>query len=142
MGSFDRQPEDWNRYADSAWNPPHVIFCNSKWSWRPDRHDHPTVDDVRACYKAAADEKDGTDVWPCGWLLEGRHDDGSAYSYPCEAPTRYTGGDDSYECLAGHDFVSQETRTAQGWDYAADEGEAYLLARAGVMPVRMDGTGF
>lgn len=141
MGSFDRQPKDWNDYADAAWAPEHVIFCNSGYP-EAGRHEHRTVDEVRDCYQAASDIKQGILVWPCEWLLEGRYDDGSKYSYPCEAQTRYTDERGSYKCTAGHDHTPVELRWEQGWDYAGDEGEAYLLARAGVMPVRMDGTGF
>lgn len=141
MGSFDRKPKDWDQYADAPWAPEHVIFCNSGWDGL-ERHDHQTVAEVQACYQAAADVKAGTPVWRCGWLMEGRYDDGSKYSYPCEAQTRYTDDRGSYECTAGHSHVPVEIRMEQGWDYAGDEGEAYLLAKAGVMPVRMDGTGF
>ena len=141
MGDYDRQPEDWNRYADSAWNPPHVIFCNSGWDGQ-ERHEHASVAEVQECYQAAHDVMRGVEVWRCGWLLEGRYDDGSRYSYPCEAPTRYVGDRGGYECTAGHNHVPVEVRMEQGWDYAGDEGEAYLLGRAGVLPVGMDGTGF
>jgi hypothetical protein len=142
MGSFDRQPEGWNDYADAAWAPEHVIFCNSKWSARPGRHEHATVAQVAECYAAARDERKGILVGACSWLLEGRYDDGSKYSYPCGAPTRLTDERGSYACTVGHDFVPTEIRMEQGWDYAADEGEAYLLSRAGVLPVAMDGSAF
>jgi hypothetical protein len=141
MGSFDPQPEDWNLYADCSWRPQHVIFCNSRWSHRPERHEHPTVEEVRGCFAAARDEKLGIEVWPCGWLLEGRYDDGTSYSYPCEAPTRMTDDRGSYECAAGHSHVPAEVRAEQGWDYAADDGEAYLLRKWGTEAVAMNGTG-
>jgi hypothetical protein len=142
MGDYDRQPEDWDRYADAPWAPEHVIFCNSKWSGKPDRHQHATVAEVVECYSAARNERSGIPVWPCGWLMEARYDDGSKYQVACEAPTWYTDDRGSYECTVGHSHVPVEVRTEQGWDYAGDEGEACLLARAGVLPVRMDGTGF
>lgn len=142
MGSFDPQPEDWNDVADSAWRPRHVIFCHSKWSHTPDRHEHQSAEAVRACFAAARDEKAGIDVWPCGWLLEGRYDDGSLYSYPCEAPTRLIGTDGSYECECGHSHVPAQVRFEQGWDYAADAEEAhYLRTKVGIDAVAMDGTG-
>jgi hypothetical protein len=142
MGSFDRQPEDWNRYADCAWMPAHVIFCNSKWSHTPDRHEHRSVDEVRACFEAALAEAAGTDVWPCGWLMEARYSDGSRYSLPCEAPTRFTDDRGSFECAAGHSHVPAQVRWEQGWDYAEDAEEAaYLRGRVGIDAVAMDGTG-
>ena len=136
MGSFDRMPEDYDGPA-----PEHVILCNSKWSHEPERHTHPTVERVMLCYAAARDEARGMMVWPCTWLLEGRYDDGSKFTYECRLPTRYDAEaqDGSYACAGGHDFVPPETRYEQGWDYAADEGEAILLGRAGVRPVQMDG---
>lgn len=140
MGDYDRQPEGWGDYADVAWAPPHVIFCASGYP-EPGRHEHQSVAEVRDCYQAASDVRQGILVWPCGWLKEGRYDDGSKYSYPCEAQTRYTDERGSYECAAGHTHVPAELRWEQGWDYA-DEDEAEDLMRAGVRPVRMDGTGF
>jgi hypothetical protein len=137
MGSYDRQPEDWDRYAGAAWAPQHVIFCNSKWSARPGRHDHQDTATVRACYQAARDEARGIQVWACTWLLEGRYDDGSTYTFECGAPTRESA--DGYACDHGHDYVTPEARAAQGWDYAADEGEAELLRRYGTQAVAMNG---
>jgi hypothetical protein len=141
VGSFDRKPEDWDQYADTSWEPRHVIFCDSKWSARPDRHEHDSALDVRVCFEAARDEKAGIPVWECGWLMLGRYDDGSEYSYPCEAPARFTDKRGSHECAAGHSHVPAEVRFEQGWDYA-DEDEAAGLMRNGVLPVRMDGTRF
>lgn len=141
MGSFDRQPTDWNLYADANWAPEHVIFCNSGLYGR-NRHQHQTTAEVRECFQAAQDLAKGIDVWPCSWLVEGTHDDGTKYVYDCNSPTRYTDDRGSYKCTVGHDHVPAEVRAEQGWDYAGDEGEAILLARAGVLPVQMDGTGF
>lgn len=141
MGDYDKAPEGWDDYADATWAPGHVIFCNSKWSGRPGRHEHSTVAEVAECYAAAQDERKGATVWPCGWLMEARHDDGSPYDVPCEAPTRFTDDRGSYECSLGHTHVPAELRMEQGWDYAADEGEAILLRKYGVQAVAMDGTG-
>jgi hypothetical protein len=44
-------------------------------------------------------------------------------------------------CEHGHEYVTMEVRRDEGWDYAADEGEAGLLAKYGTFPVAMDGTG-
>jgi hypothetical protein len=131
MGSFDRTPEGYDGPAF-----PHVINCNSKWNGA-DRHQHENVAEVRECFQAAADEKRGIRVWPCSWLLEGRYDDGSVFTYECRAPTRYTDERDSYACTRGHDHTPAEVRVEQGWDYAEDAQEAAQLARAGVRPVPM-----
>lgn len=143
VGSYDYLPDDYDGPA-----PQHVIWCNSKWSHRLERHEHygdnrrELVEEVRGCSEAARDEKAGAEVWPCSWYLLGRYDDGSTFEYPCGLPTRYAPdrGRGSYECLAGHDHVPADVRDAQGWDYAGDEGEARLLARAGTVPVQMDGS--
>lgn len=140
MGSFDRQPKDWNSYADASWAPEHVIFCNSSLYGR-DRHQHQTTAEVQECYQAAQDLAKGIDVWPCSWLVEGAYDDGTKYTDDCNAPTRYTDDRGSYECTAGHSHVPADICQEQGWDYA-DEDEAAGLMRNGVRPVRMDGTGF
>jgi hypothetical protein len=134
MGSYDQVPEGYDGPP-----PEHAICCNSKWSHKGLRHTHRTVDEVRGCCKAAADERAGTEVWPCSWLLEGHYDDGTSYTYECMLPTRYTGTDGSYECDGGHSHVPAQVRFEQGWDYAEDGHEAQRLARAGVRPVGMDG---
>jgi hypothetical protein len=140
MGSFDRRPADWDDYADEAWAPAHVIFCNSKWMGR-ERHDHQDVAQVRSCYQAAQDVARGTEVWPCTWLLEGRYDDGSRFTFECGSPSRLTPehGEGSYACESGHDHVPAEVRLEQGWDYAEDAEEAMRLRRNGVQAVAMNG---
>jgi hypothetical protein len=144
MGSYDKAPDGWHEYGDSAWNPPHEIICDSRWSGRDNggKHSHPTVDDVRECFTAAQAERKGIPVSPCSWLMEGSYDDGSRYTYECGRPTwpwdeRAPG---AYRCTAGHDFIPAETRYSEGWDYAADYEEAEGMARSGVFPVAMDGT--
>jgi len=136
MGSFDRMPEDYDGPP-----PEHVIVCNSKWSHLPEKHSHPTVDLVKACYQAARDQQGGIEVWPCSWLLEGRYDDGSIFHYACGLPTRYddTRQDGSYHCDGGHDHVPAEVRYAEGWDYTDDPDEALGMMKHGVLPVRPDG---
>lgn len=134
MGSYDRMPKDYDGPA-----PQHMIWCDSKWSFKGLKHVHRTVAEVKACFEAARTEKLGTEVWPCSWLLEGRYDDSSAYTYECGLPTVYTDRRGSYRCIGGHDHVPAEVRYEQGWDYAADAGEAALLAKAGTRPVAMDG---
>lgn len=136
MGSFDRMPEDYEGPP-----PEHVIACNSKWSHNAERHSHPAVELVKLCYRAAADEKAGVQVWPCSWLLEGRYDDNSTFTYECGLPTRYddTAQDGSYQCDGGHDFVPAQTRSEQGWDYTDDPEEALGLMKHGVRPVQPNG---
>lgn len=137
MGSYDRMPEDYDGPA-----PEHVIKCTSGWSGAFGlRHEHKTVDLVRACYLAAKDQKDGIEVWPCSWLLEGRYDDGSKFHFECGLPTRYddTAQDGSYECDGGHSHVPAQARFEQGWDYTEDLAEAEGMMRHGVRPVQMNG---
>lgn len=138
MGSWDRAPEGFYEFGDGIWMPPHAIVCNSKWNGQ-ERHDHRTVAGVRACFEAAHDVARGIEVWPCGWLMEGRYDDGSIYTYPCEAPTRYTDGQGSFECAAGHNHSPAWVCEQQGWTYAEDEEEAKRLRGLGVDVVSMRG---
>lgn len=139
MGSYDKQPEDWNDFADMAWMPPHVIKCNSGWSHRDARHDHQAVWEVRACFEAAHAEKAGKPVWPCTWLIEGRYDDGSRFTYECGEPTTLNGEEGEYECAAGHSHVPAWVRADQGWDYAEDDEEAKRLRSVGIDAVSMRG---
>ena len=57
----------------------------------------------------------------------------------CGAPTRYRADGTGYDCESGHEHTDAQARQAQGWDYAGDDGEALLLARAGVEPREVDG---
>ena len=141
MGSFDPQPADWNDYADEAWSPAHVIFCRSKWLGQ-ERHEHGTVAEVKACAMAARDEARGIQVWPCSWLLEGRYDDWSIFTYPCGAPTRYTDARGSYACEGGHDHIALEVQAEMGIAYTDDPAEAAGLRKAGVQPLTMAGAAF
>lgn len=136
MGSYDRMPEGYDGPA-----PEHVITCNSRWSHRAEKHSHPSAELVKVCYLAAADERKGIEVWPCSWLLEGRYDDNTPFSYPCNLPTRYTPerGEGCYECAGGHDHVPPELRYAEGWDYTDDPEEALGLMKNGTVPVQMSG---
>lgn len=134
MGSFDRMPDDYEGPP-----PAHVIYCDSKWSHKGLRHTHESAELVKLCYAAAADERAGKEVWPCSWLLEGRYDDGSAFTYECMLPTRFTREDGSYECDGGHDHVPAQTRCEEGWDYAGDVEEATGMMRHGVRAVQPDG---
>lgn len=144
MGSYDKMPKGWEESTDEPWLPQHAIGCRSKWSGA-DRtregsnglHWHETTDVVRSCQQAGADEARGIEVWPCGWLLEGRYDDGSVFTYPCPMPMRVT-GPGRVECDGGHEHVDAQQRYNEGWDYA-DEDEADGLVRAGTRPVDMQG---
>lgn len=119
----------------------HRIVCKSNWEGCHGRH--ATVAEVRECFEA---KRDG--AWPCTWLIEGlipTGDPDEPYyrgTFECGAPTQYTDDRGSYECTAGHDFIPPEVRQEQGWDYAADRDEAMGLAKAGVLPVQMDGKSF
>lgn len=136
MGSYDRVPEDYDGPA-----PEHVIWCNSKWSYFPERHTHPTVELVRICATAARFEKAGAKVWPCSWDMEAMGEDGP-YAVRCNLPTMFTDDRGSYECVGGHDHVPAEVRFEQGWDYAEDAGAAELLAKYGTEPRDMQGRPF
>lgn len=77
-------------------------------------------------------------TYPCGWQIQvGLDEDGGAVIDECGAAAWDT--ERGWKCDAGHEHVTAEARWREGWDYAADPGEAMLLARAGVQPVAMDG---
>ena len=137
MGSWDFiRDEDYDGPA-----PRHAIQCNSKFAGQ-ERHTHENLLEVQACFRAAHDAARGVGVWQCSWLLLGRYDDGSTYSYPCEAPTRYTDSRGSYECEAGHDHIALEVQWEQGIAYTDDPAEAAGLAKAGLRPLAMNGAAF
>ena len=103
---------------------------------------HPSAYLVLCCYVAAG-KVDG--AWPCSWLVEAALATGDPDEpfYPaiveCGAPARYRADGTGYDCEAGHEHTDAQARQAQGWDYAGDDGEALLLARAGVEPREVDG---
>ena len=114
----------------------HRIVCKNGWAGC--EGSHPIAAMVRVCYEA---RRDG--AWPCTWLIKVNVDeDGQDVIVECGAPTRPTDGRGSDECTAGHLHVPAEVRMEQGWDFAADRGEAEILAKAGVRPVQMDGKSF
>lgn len=134
----------WDFTGDEDYDGPalrHAIRCNSKWAGL-ERHDHVTLAEVQSCFRAAHEEARGIEVWPCSWLLEGRYDDSSRYTYPCEAPTRYTDERGSYACEAGHDHIALEVQAEQGIAYTDDAEEAAGLMKAGVRPLTMAGAAF
>lgn len=91
---------------------------------------HYSVDAVRRCHSS--------ETWRCDWHVEDENEDGP-FSRACRALAWET--PDGWECEAGHAHVSAEHREAQGWDYAEDAEEARRLAKVGVMPMKMDGSG-
>lgn len=116
---------------------PHRIRCNSGWAGHAP-HSHSSAGEVRSCWRAAADEKNGTEVWPCGWLYTVPGEDGPA-ERACTAPTRFTAADGRFECEAGHSHVPAEVCEAERWAYAEDEEEARRLRGLGVDAVAMGG---
>lgn len=96
---------------------------------------HETVAEARACNEGR--------LGSCGWLVERRRYDFDGieerYETECGATAIFT--DEGWSCAAGHSHVYSEVRHQQGWDYAHDDEEAYLLAYYGTTPVRMDGSG-
>jgi len=125
---------NWNIPADYDGPAiPHRIRCRSGWEGCTGQHE--SAIEVKSCFQAKADG-----AWPCSWLMEGRYDDGSLFTFACDAPTRCTDDEGSYECDRGHSHVPAEVRNRQGWDYAEDHEEALQMVKAGVRPVAMDGT--
>jgi hypothetical protein len=97
---------------------------------------HLTVEGVRRCYAGTAH--------PCGWQFEARDrwgtlrdEDGGAIVRECDALSWDNGR--AFVCEAGHEHVWAEARAREGWEYAEDADEARSLAKAGIMPVGMDG---
>lgn len=113
--------------------------CGSKWSGC--RGGHGTIAELKACfawgYRQAAE---GDKVWPCTWLVEGRYDDGSIYTYECGALSYAT--EHGYECEAGHDHIDMQWMAENHLAYASDEDEAKALVKAGVQPLTMAGQVF
>lgn len=111
----------------------HVIKCASGWEGCNGSHEK--VWQVKECFVAAQ-----AGHFPCDWLVEFRYDDGSRGTRSCGRPA-WPHPDDvhgGFQCAGGHEHISQETRIAEGWEYAEDEGEALALAKAGVEPRTMD----
>ena len=124
MGNYNI-PEDYDGFPI-----PHAIVCRS--GWEGCHGEHEKAWQVKECYEAKAA---GHHV--CGWGIQIYTEDGPATGF-CERPAWTLPGDDnSFECAGGHSHISQETRIREGWDYAGDQGEAELLARAGVEPRTM-----
>lgn len=100
---------------------------------------HPKAADARACYSGEVVPV----VGPCTWLVERPYydfDDVRQVSTgECGAEAVYT--ERGFTCAAGHSHVDAQYRRQEGWDYAHDEEEAYVLAYYGTVPVRMDGSG-
>lgn len=96
---------------------------------------HETVAEARACNEGRL----GT----CGWLVEKKYLDfdymEAVVLVECGATTIHT--DRGWSCADGHSHVYAEARHQEGWDYAEDKEEAYVLAHFGTTPVRMDGRG-
>lgn len=96
---------------------------------------HASVDAVRACYLAE-------ETWVCNWLVAlVNPEDGEECAAECGGLAWFLPDDRGYTCEHGHDHVNDEVRQREGWDYAADPGEAGLLAGRGIQPVAMDGGG-
>ena len=98
---------------------------------------HESVHAVRACH-------DGATIDRCTWLVERVHsyvdeetgewwggEDGPSIE-DCGAEAIYT--DRGFECAAGHSHVHAEIRWQEGWEYAADRGEAESLSKYGTEP--------
>jgi len=115
------------------------------------RFTHASLAEVRQC---AAEHHSGKRCapWKCSWLVErpfcrqpecGMCEDGGHPPTECGAWSRQlfnaAGREIGYECTVGHDHIDAQARMEEGWDYAADPGEAALLAKYGTEPRHMDG---
>jgi hypothetical protein len=134
MTEYNGSDDDFDGFPAS-----HRIVCRSGWATCNGRHQTPA--EVRACYEAV----NTPGAWPCTWLMEGRYDDGSIYTYECGAATTYTENekgvqDGRYECARGHNYIPMEVMAAEGLAYASDDDERDRLMRLGVQPLQMDGS--
>lgn len=111
---------------------PGVYGCGEK---------HDSVSVARLCDKGLL--VPGGIVSTCNWLVLERGYDFDHQpvdrEVECGMPSVET--DRGFRCLAGHSHVTAEYRSREGWDYAEDAEEAYVLAYYGTDPVRMDGSG-
>lgn len=122
----------WNTPEDYDGEPfRHFIVCNSGWEGCPTHHEY--AQQVKECFEA---KRNGD--WPCSWLVRQLGEDGY-YTIPCGRPTRYTDDRGSYECAAGHNHVPAEVMHERREAYASDGLEAKALAKAGMVPLTMDG---
>lgn len=104
----------------------HTINCaNCKDS-------HNTPEGVRRCF---AGDTVGTcsDLFPTGEFTE----DGEQVVTSCVGDAFHD--ERGVTCTRGHSYVNTETRMHEGWDYAADAGEAELLRKYGRDAVSMRG---
>lgn len=92
---------------------------------------HEFAKEGRACYE-------GVDLYRCDWLIEIATEDGPAI-VDCGAWA--IGTDRGFTCEAGHSHVNCEIRSREGWDYADGPHEAKNMAKYGIFPMTMDGTG-
>jgi hypothetical protein len=88
-------------------------------------------------FAATARRCERGETFACAWAVEYAFE-GEPYVRDCGA----TAWEDErgWECEAGHAHVFPAAREREGWEYAEDEQEAGLLARAGVGAVAMDGS--
>jgi len=94
------------------------------------KESHDRASEGRACYAG--------NLARCSWLVE-RIIEGETYVFDCGAWVVHT--DRGWSCGAGHSHVHLEVQVREGWAYASDPGEARQLARVGVFPMKMDGSG-
>jgi hypothetical protein len=85
------------------------------------------------------------DTWTCGWLYQvrdrygvERDEDGQEVILECSGLAWELPNGRGHTCENGHEHINIETRVAERWDYAADAGEARLLAAAGTEPRDME----
>lgn len=93
---------------------------------------HNSIEGTRACHE-------GKEIGSCEhqYYLREYTEDGLRMLEECGMDAWATGRGST--CAYGHEYVDMETRWREGWDYAADEGEAYLLRLYGRDAVSMRG---
>jgi hypothetical protein len=91
---------------------------------------HDLVAEARACQQV--------EIASCHWLVEEFTEDGVRH-VDCGANAVYT--QRGWRCTQGHSHVYSEFRAKEGWDYSDGPHDAKNLARFGIFPMTMDGTG-
>jgi len=108
---------------------PHRIVCKSGWEGCQGSHEK--LWQVKECFEAKA-----RGAFVCGDIIWVWTEDGKVTGR-CPRPRYLT--DRGSECTGGHEYIDQQVRISEGWEYAEDEGEARNLAMAGVEPRTSDG---
>ena len=123
-------------FEDTDYGSYEWFKCTSKWTGC--NGGHTSIAELKTCFSWGYREAGGEKVWPCSWLLEGRYDDGSAYTYECGALSYEIEG--GYTCERGHEHRDMQWMHEHGMAYASDTLEAAALTRRGVQCLMPDGS--